>query len=60
MTPCENVCSPLFWLKGTLELFSGLGMMAGPPLGGLLYQVGALFVVWTWDDEGPIKHRAGD
>ena len=50
MTPSENVYSPLFWLKGTLELFSGLGMMAGPPLGGLLYQVGALFVVFAWGE----------
>lgn len=32
----ENVAS----VFGTLELFSGLGMMAGPPLGGLLYQIG--------------------
>ena len=25
--------------QGTLELFSGLGFMAGPPIGGALYQV---------------------
>ncbi|KAI0208721.1 MFS-type transporter SLC18B1 [Lamellibrachia satsuma] len=31
----DNVAS----IFGMLELFSGLGMMAGPPLGGLLYQV---------------------
>ena len=28
-------------LQGMLEMFSGLGMMAGPPLGGFLYQVKA-------------------
>ena len=33
-----------FFTQGALETFSGLGIMAGPPLGGVLYEVYDLYI----------------
>ncbi|XP_065056288.1 MFS-type transporter SLC18B1-like isoform X4 [Rhopilema esculentum] len=34
------ICSPLIGALGVLETFAGFGLMAGPPIGGLLYRAG--------------------